>query len=150
VPSVVVGDGLVYTASGFEKSTILAVRPVASGEAQIVWTQTKGVPHIPSFLYRKPYLYTISEAGIAMCLKEESGDIVWQQRVGGEHSASPLWANGLIYFMSDEGETTVIEEGPEYKVVSRNSIGEPVQASLAASDGQIFLRSTTSLYAIGK
>jgi outer membrane protein assembly factor BamB len=150
VPSVVAGGGLVYTSSGFEKSTILAVRPVASGEAEIAWTQTKGVPRIPSFLYRKPYLYTVSEAGIGMCLKAESGEIVWQQRIDGKQSASPLWANGLIYFMSDDGDTTVIKEGPEFEIVSKNSIGEPAQASLAASDGQIFLRSTTSLYAIGQ
>ncbi len=149
VPSVVVGDGMIFTSSGFEKSTLSAVRPVWSGEPEIVWQQTKGVPHIPSFLYRKPYLYTVSEAGIAMCLEAGSGEIVWQERLGGKHSASPVWADGMIYFVSDEGETIVIKEGPKFEVVSRNPIGEAVQASLAISGGRIFLRSDTSLYAIG-
>jgi outer membrane protein assembly factor BamB len=84
-----------------------------------------------------------------MCLQADSGEIVWQNRVGGKHSASPVWADGLIYFVSDEGETTVIKEGPEFEVVSQNSIGEPVQSSLAIAGGSIYLRSETSLYAIG-
>lgn len=152
VPSVVVGDGLVYSASGFESSTIRAVKPDGRGDVtrtHVAWEQTKGVPRIPSFLYRKPYLFTITEAGIAMCLRAETGEIVWQQRVGGEHSASPVWSDGLIYFLSDQGETTIIRAAPEYEEVARNSIGEPCQASIAISQGNLFLRSNTHLFSIG-
>jgi outer membrane protein assembly factor BamB len=152
VPSVVVGDDLVYSASGFEASTIRAVKPDGRGDVtgtHVAWEQTKGVPRIPSFLFRKPYLFTITEAGIAMCLRAETGEIVWQQRVGGEHSASPVWSDRLIYFLSDQGETTIIRAAPEYEEVARNSIGEPCQASIAISQGNLFLRSNTHLFCIG-
>ena len=85
-----------------------------------------------------------------MCLRADSGEIVWQQRIGGNHSASPVWADGKIYFHSDEGETTIVRAGPEYEEIARNSIGEQCQASLAISQGQIFIRSEGQLFCIGK
>lgn len=39
---------------------------------------------IPSFVYKKPYLYTITENGIAMCVDEATGEIVWIERIGGQ------------------------------------------------------------------
>jgi outer membrane protein assembly factor BamB len=152
VPSAVVGSGLVFSASGFEKSTIRAVRPDGRGDvtqSHVVWEQTASVPRIPSFLYVDSYLYTINESGIAMCLNPQNGEIVWRERIGGNHSASPIWADGLIYFHSDEGETTIIESGPEYREIKRNSIGEYCQASFAVSGGQIFIRSERNLYCVG-
>ncbi|MHB1034585.1 MAG: outer membrane protein assembly factor BamB family protein [Pirellulales bacterium] len=153
VPSIVIGDGLVYSASGFEQPTIRAIRPDGKGDVtktHIAWEQTKGVSTVPSFLYLKPYLFTVNESGIAMCLEGDSGKIVWQSRLGGNHAASPVYADGKLYFLSEGGETTVIEAKPEFKIVARNTINERCQASLGVSGGQLFLRSEKNLYCIGK
>lgn len=153
VPSVVIGDGLVYTASGFGKPAIRAVRPGGKGDVtatQIAWEQSKAVPTMSSFLYVKPYLYTINEQGIALCLQGDTGKIVWQERIGGNHCASPIFADGKIYFLSEEGETTIIEAGPKFKVVTKNNLQEKCQASCAVSQGQIFLRTEKNLYCLGK
>ncbi|MCP5112939.1 MAG: PQQ-binding-like beta-propeller repeat protein, partial [bacterium] len=153
VPAIVVGDELVYAASGFEASTIRAVRPGGKGDVtktHIVWEQTRAVPHMPSFIYSKPYLFTIHEKGIAMCLRAETGEVVWQERIGGDYSASPILADGLIYFLSEQGDTTIIKAADKFEVVAKNSIGEFCQASMAASQGQLFIRTQTHLYAIGK
>ena len=96
-----------------------------------------------------PYLYAITDGGIATCYKPESGDIVWQERVGGNHSASPIHADGKIYFLSEGGEATVIAAGPEFKVLAKNSLGEKCQASMAASAGRLFIRTEKNLYCIG-
>ena len=119
------------------------------GESNLVWEQRKGMPHIPSFLYLKPYLYTITEGGVAMCLHAATGEIVWQERVGGNHSASPVATEARIYFLSDEGVTTVIETGPKFQVLARNPLDEKVQASMAVSNGQSFIRTETHLYCLG-
>jgi outer membrane protein assembly factor BamB len=154
VPSIVVGDGLAFTASGWGgRESIKAFRLGGQGdlgEANLVWEQRKGMSHIPSFLYLKPYLYTLSEAGIAMCLKVESGEIVWQERVGGGFAASPVAAEGRIYLLADDGETTVIEAGPKFAVLARNPLGEKAQASLAISGQHLFLRAAGNLYSIGR
>ncbi len=153
VPSIVLGDGLVFTASGWGgRESIKAFRLGGQGdlgETNLAWEQRKGLPRIPSYLYLKPYLYTITEGGVAMCLKGESGEVVWQERIGGNHSASPVSAEDRIYFLSDEGETTVIAAGPEFKVLAKNPLGEKTQASIAISSQHLFIRTAGSLFCIG-
>jgi len=75
--------------------------------------------------------------------------IVWQERVGGSFSASPVSAEGRIYFVAGSGETTVIEAGPEFKVLAKNPLDEKVQASPAISRGQLFIRTEKHLFCIG-
>lgn len=151
-PSPVTGNGLVFTSSGFEKSTLRAVKLGGKGDVtktHVAWEERKGVPTQPSLLYVKPYLYAITDGGIAHCYKGESGEIVWEERIGGNHSASPVYADGKIYFLSETGETAVIEAGSQFKEVARNKLNEKCQASLALSGGRLFLRSEKNLYCIG-
>jgi outer membrane protein assembly factor BamB len=153
VPSIVLGDGIVFTASGWGgRESIKAFRLNGKGdlgETNLVWEQRKGLPRIPSYLYLSPNLFTITEGGIAMCLRGDTGEIVWQERVGGSHSASPVSAEGHIYFLSDEGETTVIEASLQFKVLARNALKEKVQASMAVSQRHLFIRTAGNLYCIG-
>ena len=154
VPSTVIGDGLVFTSGGWGgKETIKAFRLGGKGELKetnLVWEQKKGMPKVPSMIYVKPHLFAITDGGVASCLKADTGELVWQERVGGNFSASPVAAEGRIYFLGDNGETTVIEAGPEFKVLAKNPLGEKVQASLAASQGQMFIRTEKNLFCIGR
>ena len=140
VPSTVIGEGLVFTAGGWGgKESIKAFRLGGKGdlkETQLVWQQKKGMPKVPSMLYLKPHLFAIADNGLATCMKAATGEIVWQERLDGKFSASPVAAEGRIYFVADNGETTVIEAGPEFKVLAKNPLGEKVQASPAISQGQ--------------
>lgn len=152
-PSPAAGDGLVFASSGFEKTTLRAVRAGGSGdvtETHIAWEQRRGVPTQSSLLYVSPRLYTITDGGVACCFEGKSGELIWQERVGGNHSASPVYADGHIYFLSEQGETTVIKAGATFEVVSRNDLGEKCQASMAVSQGDIFIRSSDHLFCIRK
>jgi len=151
-PSFAHGDGLVFTSSGFEKTTLRTVRTDGRGDvtaSHVAWEQRKGTPTQPSLLYVSPYLYAITDGGIAHCFNGATGEIVYAERVGGNHSASPVHADGHIYFLSEEGVTTVIKAGPTFEIVARNPIGERCQASLAVSRGHFFLRTERHLHAIG-
>ncbi len=149
VPSIVIGDGLIFSASGFGKPTIRAMKPDGNGrEAAIVWEQNKSVPMVPSFLYLKPHLFAITEGGVAMCLNAATGEIVWQERVGGTFWASPVYAEGRIYFLSEAGETTVIEPASAFKVLAKNPLEGKCQASLAVSGGRLFIRTDKRLYCV--
>jgi outer membrane protein assembly factor BamB len=154
VPSTVIGDGLVFTSGGWGgKETIKAFKLGGKGdmkESQLVWEQRKGMPKVPSMIYVKPHLFAITDGGVATCMKADTGELVWQERVGGNFSATPMVAEGRIYFLGDNGETTVVEAGPEFKVLAKNPLGEKVQASPAISQGQIFIRTEKNLFAIGK
>lgn len=153
VPSTIVGDGLAFTSGGWGgKETIKAFRIGARGnlkESNLVWEQRKGLPKVPSMLFLKPYLYAITDGGIASCFAADTGTIVWQERVGGNFSASPIAAEGRLYFLSDEGVTTVLRAGPKFEVLATNPIGEKLQASMAAANGRILIRTTSHLWCIG-
>ncbi len=153
-PSPVAGDGLIFTSSGFEKTTLRAVKTGGKGDVtttHIAWEQRKGAPTQPSLLYVKPYVYAITDSSaIAHCYHAENGEIVWEERIGGNHSASPVYAEGKIYFLSETGESTVIEASPTFKELARNSLGEKCQASMAISGGRLFIRSEKNLYCIGR
>jgi outer membrane protein assembly factor BamB len=151
-PSPVLGEGVVYASSGFEKTTLRAVKlGGAKGDvtqSHIAWEQKKGVPTQPSPIYVKPYLYAITDGGIATCYNPANGEIVWQDRVGGNFSASPVYANGRIYFLSEGGETTVIAPGAEFKLLAKNPLGEKCQASMAVANQRLFIRSDKHLFCI--
>jgi len=151
-PSPVLGDGLIFTSSGFEAPTIRAIRPGGHGdvtESHVVWEQKRGVPALPSPLYVEPFLYTITRDNILHCIEAKSGEIVWQERLGGNYSASPLLADGRIYLTSEEGLTTVLKPGPRYEEITKNPLDGKTMASIAVSQGNFFLRSGDTLYCIG-
>jgi len=152
VPSVVVGGDLIFTTSGFGDSAIRVVRSGGKGdvtETHIAWESADDVPKIPSMLYVKPYLYLVTEAGVAKCFEAATGEVIWRERLDGRFSASPVWADGKIYFLSEKGITTVIQEGAEFKVLAENELNETCKASPAISQGNIFIRSDKHLYCIG-
>jgi len=150
VPSTVIGDGMVFTAGGWGgKETIKAFRLGGRGdlkETRLVWQQKKGMPKVPSMLYLKPHLFAVADGGVASCMNASTGDLIWQERVGGNFSASPIAAAGRLYLVADNGDTAVLEAGPEFKVLSRNPLGEKVQASPALADGRIYIRTEQHLY----
>ena len=105
---------------------------------------------LPSPIYSNGLLYFVGDSGgLVTCLDGDSGDLVWSDRIAsGKYWAAPFIANGHIYFHNEDGITTVIREGREFKVVSRNTITGNLMASAAISDGAIFLRSDDALYRI--
>mgnify|MGYP006281333663 CR=1 FL=1 len=152
VPSVVAGDGLTFSASGFGDSAIRAVRLNGRGDVtqtHVAWRTDEDVPKVPSMLYVSPYLYLVTESGIAKCLRGETGEVLWRERLGGKFSASPVWADGKIYFLSERGETTIVKDGPKFEILAQNSLGEKCCASPAISQGNIFIRTERALYCIG-
>jgi outer membrane protein assembly factor BamB len=152
-PSPALGEGLIFTSSGFEEPTIRAIRMGGVGdvtETHIAWEQKKGVPALPSLLFVRPYLYSITRSNILYCIEATSGDIVWFNRLNGAHSASPVYADGRIYILSEEGETLVLRPGAKYDEIARNTIDEKCMASMAVSQGQFFIRTAENLYCIGK
>ncbi|MEO8270100.1 MAG: PQQ-binding-like beta-propeller repeat protein [Aureliella sp.] len=154
VPSTLVGHEMVFTAGGWGgKESIKAFQLGEVGELEeknLVWEQKRGMPKIPSMLFAAPYLIAVTDGGIVSCMHAETGELQWQERLGGNYSASPVTAAGRIYITSDEAKTTVIELGDKPSIVAVNSLEEPLQASLAISQGSIFLRTEHALFRIGK
>jgi len=151
VPRPVFGNGRVFICTGFQQPSLLAIRVDGRGDvtkSHVIWRRDRGAPLTPSPLLVGEELYLISDNGIATCLDASTGKEHWQQRIGGNHSASPLYADGRIYFLSEDGQSVVIAPGKELKILATNQLNGQTLASMAVSDGAIFLRSDSHLYCL--
>lgn len=151
VPRPLFGHGLVYVCTGFDRPTIIAIRPDGRGDVtatHVVWKLTKGAPATPSPLLVGDELYCISDAGIMSSLDAKTGAVHWQERVGGNYSASPVYAAGKIFVQSEEGVGVVLAAGKEFQVLARNDLKEKSLASYAVDDGALFVRTEKHLYRI--
>jgi len=78
-------------------------------------------------------------------------EIYGQQRLRpGAYSGSAVLADGKIYITNEDGLTSVVKAGPTFEVLSENAFEDYSLSSPAISDGQIFVRTTGALWAIGK
>ena len=66
----------------------------------------------------------------------------------GNYAASPIYADGRIYCFGQDGTTTVLEPGPEYKVLAVNHLEGELKASPAVAGRALFVRTRTHLYRI--
>jgi len=58
--------------------------------------------------------------------------------------------NGKIFAMSEDGDTFVIQPGPEFKVVGKNSLDDMTLATPAVANGSLIVRTASKLYRISK
>jgi outer membrane protein assembly factor BamB len=136
-------------------SRVMAIRPGGKGEVNethVAWTQTKGVPGVPSPLYYNGRLYTVQNAGIVFSRVAKTGELVYSGRTGamGYHYSSPVAADNKIYIASEEGVVVVLDGGEELKVLARNKLDDQILATPAIVDGKIYLRTANHLYAFGR
>ena len=151
MPSIVYGQGLVFTSSGYGSPTIRAIRLDGHDKAtatQIAWESNANVPLMPSFLYADGLLFCIKESGVVTCLDAKTGTTVWKEHLGGRFGASPVLAEGRLYCLAENGLTTVIAAGRAFKQLAKNPLECLCNASPAISGGRIFIRSEHSLFCI--
>ena len=152
VPRPVAENGVVYIATSFLQSRLLAVRYDGEGDvsdSHVEWVSDKQVPKKPSMLLVKGNLYFVSDNGIATCVRAIDGTEVWRGRLSGDYSASPLYINGRIYFFGQNGTATVVAEGSEFKVLAKNQLDSGFMASPAVADDCLYVRTEKALYCIG-
>ena len=153
IPRPVYGHGLLFLVTGYERSSLIAVRADGKGDVtdtHVAWRMTKDAPHTPSPLLVGDELYVVSDGGIASCLDAKTGHLHWSQRLGGAFSASPLAADGKVYFQNEAGVGCVVKAGTKYELLAKNDLTERTLASYAAADRALFIRTAQHLYRIEK
>jgi outer membrane protein assembly factor BamB len=145
------GHGLVFIATGFEASQLLAVRPNGSGDVtstNVVWRVTRGVPQKPSILLIGDLIFMVNDTGVVTCIDVKTGGSVWRSRLEGTYSASPIAAGGRIYAFNEDDKTTVFEAGREFKVLAENFLEDGFMASPAIDGRALILRTRTHVYRV--
>jgi outer membrane protein assembly factor BamB len=151
IASPVVADGVVYAST--RERPMLALRPGGRGDVtgtHRLFSFDRG-PDVPTPVSDGKYLYVVNDRGIVHCLDAKTGQIVYgpQRLKPGTYSASPVLAEGKIYVTNEDGLTTVFAAGPKFEILAENAFEDYCLSSPAISEGQIFIRTTTHLWAIG-
>ena len=165
IPTPLSRHGLLYINSGWPTDTsrpVYAIRPGASGDITlgegstgndyIVWSHPQLGSYNPSALVYGDYYYTLLDRGILVCHDARTGHEVYPRAritAGTLFTASPWAYNGKIFALSDDGDTFVLQAGPEFGVLGRNSLDEMTLATPAVAHGSLILRTASKLYRIG-
>lgn len=155
VSSMVYHDGVLLMTAGFPDHWVMAIDPTGSGnvtKTHIRWSKKNDGGYVPSPVAHAGKLFLADErGGFVSCWDVKTGKQYWKERVAGGagYHASAVAADGRVYFTNDAGITAVVKASNELEVLARNPVGEKVYASLAFSDGDIFLRGEKHLYCIG-
>ena len=108
---------------------------------------------MPTPLAYNGNLYVLGNNGLFDAYDLKSGAELYRQRlslVGSGFSASPIAADGKIYLSNEDGEILVISAGDKFNHLATNSMGELIMATPALSEGVMYVRSASSLFAIGR
>jgi outer membrane protein assembly factor BamB len=134
---------------------MLAIKTGGRGDVTAthkLWTFDNG-PDVPTPVSDGKLVYTVNDRGIAFALDLQSGKVVYGpgRLKSDSYSASPVLAEGRIYITSEnEGVTSVYTAGPKFELLAQNSLNDYCLSSPAMSEGQIFIRTTGHLWAIGE
>jgi outer membrane protein assembly factor BamB len=136
---------------------LLALKPGGKGnvtESHLAWKFDNTIgPDVPTPVSDGTRLYIVSDNGRFTCLDAKTGEILYGPHDTGigVTSGSPVLADGKIYVTSHTAETAVVQAGPEFKLLAKNSLDNSWTLSTPAiADNEIFIRTGTHLYCIAK
>jgi outer membrane protein assembly factor BamB len=152
VASPVVHGDLLFAPS--RERPLLALKAGGRGDvtaSHVLWSFNNG-PDVPTPVTDGTYLYSINDRGILYVLDAKSGKPVYgpQRLRNATYSGSAVLADGKIYITDEDGVTTVIRSGPKFELLAENDLQDYTLSSPAISDGQIFVRTASFIYAIGQ
>ena len=138
---------------------LTALRPFGRGDVaatHVAWNFAQG-PDVPTPVSDGTLLYIVRDNGVVFALDVKTGATVYGpvRLPPGTYSASPVLADGKIYVTTEEeGVTTVFRAGPKFEVLASNSLlgdcSPYCLSTIAVSEGQLFLRTASFLWAIGQ
>jgi len=126
----------------------LSGRGDVTKEATLWKSAEKPPQRIGSGVIVGQHVYITNEPGVA-CLELATGKELWKHRPGGNVWASIVAVGENLYLTDQRGRTAVFRADPaKYAEVAANEVGEGTNATIAVSDGEVFLRTHRTLRCI--
>ncbi len=146
-------------ACGPKKEPMIAFKTDLNGditEKGVAWVfDEKKTPDVCTpALYDGKLFVLDGDSQTLTCLDPKTGAKKWQGNLGERTviRASPTVADGKVYIMNEKGTVFVCGAGDEFKLLATIPMGgaEGARASIAASNGHLFVRTTEKLFCVGK
>jgi outer membrane protein assembly factor BamB len=156
IPAPVAAQGLAFVMSGFRNPNLMAIRLGREGDLTgtdaIVWQNQRGNSYSASPVLHEGKLYVLTDSGMLSVFDAASGKPFYQQqRLPKPYNfkASPVGANGKLYLASENDDVIVVKMGETFEILATNTLADQTFiATPAIADGEIYLRSQNTLFAI--
>lgn len=161
VPSAVGGGGVILACAP-KRDPIYAIKAGGNGrldDSAIAWKsddQRVLSADVPTPLYYDEDFFILSDVRKALSRVEpKTGKIKWSIEMPGrkKYEASPTGADGKVYCMNFAGDTVVVNAA-DGNILHQTAMGEPgddfIRSSISASQGQLFIRTNSKLFCVGK
>ena len=158
-----VGDGVVLVCAP-KRQPVYAIKPgkgtdlVWKSEGQISRNKDVLTSDVCTPLYYEGKFFVVYGEGrdktIAAC-EPKTGKILWTTNLESRKlvRCSPTAADGKIYLQNHGGEVYVIDS-KSGKILNRTTMGnsgaDQIRSSIAIAGNQLFIRTNTKLYCVGK
>src|SRR6266498_1208719 len=150
-------EAIVVAMGGFMGSA-LAVTAGGAGDVtgtHRLWHHPKTKQRIGSGVVHDGHIYILNDPGVAECYELKTGQLLWEERIAGKGPDNSSWSSPVstgdhLYVINHSGDTFVLRASPKFELLATNSLGEPDNASLAVSDGDIFIRTQRALWCIAE
>jgi outer membrane protein assembly factor BamB len=129
----------------------ITLKDGAKSNDWVAWHLPQAGPPTASPLLVDGVLYVLEErGGLLSCYDGKTGKQVYKERLPGARgfTSSPWAYDGKIFCLDDAGTTHVVQAGPQFKVLAKNTIAEMCWSSPAVAEGALFLRTVDHLYCI--
>jgi len=159
IPSPVLGFGMVFCTSGYQGSSLQAIKLAGSkgdlsGTDAVVWQVKKGTPYVSSPLLYSNRIYVFSVLTPKLsCYEAQTGKPLFtEQTLAGINQvyASPVGVADRVYCPGRNGVTVVIRNADTFEVLATNKLDDGLDASPAVLSDELYLRGNKSLYCIAK
>jgi len=157
------GDLIVVMSGRRPEAPIYVLRAGASGDItlkegatsneHVVWNRLRAGSYMPTPLIYRGLLYVLKNQGILSCYDLATGEMKYEERIphqGSGFSGSPVASDGRIYLPSEDGDIFVVKAGPQFELLGKNTIGQPLMATPALSGGLMIVRGEHHLFAVGR
>ena len=160
VPSPVAGSDIVLVCAP-KGSPVYGIRAGATGSLAddgFAWksTEREVSSDVSTPLYFNGRFYIVnSDRKTLSAVEPSTGKVLWTGNYESKSKieASPTAADGRIYVMNHRGDVFVARAGDNFELVHTASFGDEgdkdLRASIAAAQGQLFVRTGSKLYCIG-
>lgn len=148
-----VQNGIVYTYDQKRGAEAHKLPETLDGKPVQLWqTKVKSDRHYSSPVLIDGLLYCCNQKGVLSVVRADSGELVYEKQLDlgrGTYYPSPTIMGSYVYVTCENGTTVVLEPGPEYKEVARNSL-DPFRTSPVVHNGRIYIRTLKAAYCIGR
>jgi len=163
VPTPILGHNMIYFNSAHGKSSpILAIKTNAQGDLTlkegettneyVQWSIPRGGAYMQTMLIYGDYLYNARWNGSLACYDAKTGKEMYKEtlKMGMSFTACPIASDGKIYITDDEGMVYIVQAGKEFKLMSKNPLGDICMTTPAITDQIIYFRTMKYLVALSE